>query len=571
MKSLFLIFTALLITLVAAINFAQWSTDPNVNNQICAASGDQFLPQIVSDGSGGAIIVWEDFRSGNNYDVYSQRISSTGLVLWSLNGVVIAAVSYDQTMPAIISDYNGGAIITWTDFRSGNYSDIYAQKINADGVPQWTTNGISVCNATNSQFNPSLISDGNGGAIVTWQDDRNGVFSGNIYAQHINSSGLPTWESNGVVICSKVTYRAKIAIASDGLSGAIIAWTDDRHSIGLNYDRDVYAQRIDVNGSVMWTADGIPVTSLIGSNQVYPKIINNRLNEVIVSWHDNRNGVDVDIYSQRIKNDGSLMWNQNGIALCTATESQTFPIIVSDNSEGAIVAWQDYRSGAYDVYAQRIDVDGSVLWTTDGVSVSAETNAQLSPDIASDGQGGAIITLVDYRDNGNQDIYAQRINNIGIIQWTLNGIAVSVSTADQSTPAVTSDGNGGAIITWWDYRNGSTSDIYAQQVSYGGELGVVTEVKDNVSSARSFNLEQNYPNPFNPSTTISWQSPLSGHQTIKLFDVLGKKVKTIVNGYFEAGNHSTLYIVNSTLPSGVYFYQLRSGDFIQTKKMIYLK
>jgi len=65
--------------------------------------------------------------------------------------------------------------------------------------------------------------------------------------------------------------------------------------------------------------------------------------------------------------------------------------------------------------------------------------------------------------------------------------------------------------------------------------------------------------------------PLSGKVTIKLFDILGGEVETIVDGYYEAGKHSTLYIANSALSSGVYFYQLKAGDYIQTKKMVFLK
>jgi glycosidase len=97
----------------------------------------------------------------------------------------------------------------------------------------------------------------------------------------------------------------------------------------------------------------------------------------------------------------------------------------------------------------------------------------------------------------------------------------------------------------------------------------------------SFKLEQNYPNPFsaggsaasggNPSTTISWQSPIGSWQTIKLYNSLGEEIDTIVEGYYEAGKHSKLYILHSTLPSGVYFYQLRAGDYIETKKMILIR
>jgi len=112
---------------------------------------------------------------------------------------------------------------------------------------------------------------------------------------------------------------------------------------------------------------------------------------------------------------------------------------------------------------------------------------------------------------------------------------------------------------------------------YDGEVSVPYE--DKLSISMSFSLEQNYPNPFNPSTTISWQSPVGCHQTIKLFDVLGREIETIVDGYYETGIHSTLYIANSLLPSGVYFYRLKAVDpstgsgqsFIQTKKMLLVK
>jgi DNA-binding beta-propeller fold protein YncE len=101
---------------------------------------------------------------------------------------------------------------------------------------------------------------------------------------------------------------------------------------------------------------------------------------------------------------------------------------------------------------------------------------------------------------------------------------------------------------------------------------ITSTVEDNNQhDISTFELCQNYPNPFNPSTKISWQSPVGSWQTIKLFDVLGRELETIVDGYYNSGVHSTLYIVNSTLPSGVYFYQLKAGDFVQTKKMIYLK
>mgnify|MGYP001160606718 CR=1 FL=1 len=117
-----------------------------------------------------------------------------------------------------------------------------------------------------------------------------------------------------------------------------------------------------------------------------------------------------------------------------------------------------------------------------------------------------------------------------------------------------------------------------KQTDYDGTSKYLNVVQVEIGLPKYFSLEQNYPNPFNPGTTISWQLPVSGNITIKLFDVLGKEIETIVDGYYEAGNHSTLYTINSVLPSGIYFYQLKvvnpttgTGVYLDTKKMILMK
>ncbi|MBK7631175.1 MAG: T9SS type A sorting domain-containing protein [Ignavibacteriales bacterium] len=94
----------------------------------------------------------------------------------------------------------------------------------------------------------------------------------------------------------------------------------------------------------------------------------------------------------------------------------------------------------------------------------------------------------------------------------------------------------------------------------------------NISSLipNQFYLSQNYPNPFNPSTKISWQSPIAGNQTLKIYDVLGNEVETLVNEYKPAGSYEVEFNASS-LSSGIYFYKLQAGEFIQTRKMILLK
>ena len=198
---------------------AQWSTDPAVNTPITAITGDQMSPRIASDGAGGAIIVWQDTRNGNN-DIYAQRIDAAGIAQWASNGVAICTATNEQQAPAITSDGSGGAIMAWQDRRSSSYT-IYAQKVNSSGVVQWTANGVSVATSA-SQLYPVITSDGSGGAIMSWNDNRPGVF-----IQRVDASGTVRWTADGVQLSSVAGTNDKLpAIVYDGSGGAVIAWND---------------------------------------------------------------------------------------------------------------------------------------------------------------------------------------------------------------------------------------------------------------------------------------------------------------------------------------------------------
>jgi hypothetical protein len=100
-----------------------------------------------------------------------------------------------------------------------------------------------------------------------------------------------------------------------------------------------------------------------------------------------------------------------------------------------------------------------------------------------------------------------------------------------------------------------------------------TDVDDELNLLPTvYKLEQNYPNPFNPSTKISWQSPVGSWQTLKVYDVIGREVATLVDEYRNAGSYNLEFRIESLeLSSGIYFYQLNARDYVETKKMMYLK
>ncbi len=641
---------------------AQWSNDPNVNTPICMVPGNQTFPVIVSDGSGGAIITWRDLRNGN-YDIYAQSVNASGDTLWKADGVAICTATGAQFDPFIASDDSGGAIITWEDTRSGS-NHIYAQRVSASGAVPWTTDGVAICtNTQGSQANPTIVSDGSGGAIITWYDSRNGQLD--IYAQRVDASGAMQWTVDGVAICTFSGNKQYPTIASDGSGGAIITWHDYRSF--TNYD--IYAQHVNASGTIQWTADGVAIDTATG-DQTLPIIVPDGSGGAIITCQDARNGSsNVDIYAQHVNASGAVQWTANGVAIDTATGNQTLPTIVPDGSGGAIITCQDARNGSsnVDIYAQHVNASGAVQWTANGVAVCTATGNQLNPTIASDGSGGATITWQDLRSGVNYDIYAQQVNASGAVQGTTNGVAICTAAGNQLSPTIVSDGLGGAIITWYDLRNGNDYNIYAQHVapdvslpiqlasmtattlttgaqldwttvSETNSLGFYVERKgqndgayatvsnlipgagtslqehnyqwtdtkvtngvynyrlrsvdldgtttysnaitvkvsgvlgvgDTRSLPTQFALQQNYPNPFNPSTVINYELPKAVYVRLVVYDMLGREVATLINGTQDAGYKSVQFNA-ANLPSGIYTYRLTAGTYVEVKKMALLK
>ena len=99
-------------------------------------------------------------------------------------------------------------------------------------------------------------------------------------------------------------------------------------------------------------------------------------------------------------------------------------------------------------------------------------------------------------------------------------------------------------------------------------INFVKEIEEGIS--KSFSLFQNYPNPFNPSTTISYSIPADGHVTLKVYDVLGSEVASLVDEQKHSGTFDVHFDANA-LSSGVYYYQLKAGEFTTTKKLVLMK
>ncbi|KPJ58288.1 MAG: hypothetical protein AMJ46_14410 [Latescibacteria bacterium DG_63] len=444
--------------LTQGLALASWQEN---GNPICTTPPAQIAPVIASDGAGGALIAWEDqSSSGKNSYVYAQRVDAFGDILWTADGLRICAAAYEQKAPAIISDGAGGAIVCWEDYRRIP-SDIYAQRVDPFGNLSWSPIGIAICEAGGYQYGPEVASDGAGGAIITWRDRRSGT-DFDIYAQRVDASGNVLWAADGVAICTAAGNQYSPQIDSDGAGGAIVTWEDKRS--GSHYD--IYVRRVDASGNLLWAADGVAICTAEGG-QFAPQIVPHG-GGAVITWFDRRKGSEDDIYAQRVDASGNLLWVADGAAICTAAGNQRDPQLASDGLGTCIITWRDRRTGgSYDIYAQRVDALGFVRWAAD-VGICTTSADQREPYIVPDEAGGAIVTWSAYSNGSDGDIYAQRVSVSGDILWRADGVVICAAAADQRAPQIVSDDEGGAIIAWSDSRSGSDYDIYAQRVRADG-------------------------------------------------------------------------------------------------------
>jgi hypothetical protein len=606
-------------------------------------------PEIASDGAGGAIVTW--YRNVSSYfgTIYAQHIGPGGELLWGQDGVIVYHSDDDgQTSPQIISDGAGGAIIAWENDENNNM--IYAQRLDSDGYTMWEGSGVRICmTPSKDNHRPRLAPDGAGGAVICWFDG--GRRSAHV--QRLNAAGDTLWRGNGMPCSASENWAEYPEIISDGAGGAIVTW----HEITPS-GRDVYVQRVDAGGDAIWGSSGIAVCDLPG-DQCYPRLVDDGAGGAFITWTDRRSPGH-GLYAQRVDADGNPLWQEYGVVVSTAYSSKELPKIVTDGSGGAIIAWVDNRDGNKDLYTQRINASGDTLWPALGVAVCTEPSYQIEAEIIPDGAGGAIVTWEDIR-SGNAAIYAQRVDAGGVVQWTTDGVLIGGSdTYGMFHPRFIPAGGGGAILTW---RDGSFTSlfgtIFAQRIGADGEpvaaelkwfaasfsgscvtiewelAGIEDEARfavmrgeresgrfemmsaddierdghmfrftdrdcmpgrtyryriivlDESGSRLLFETEpvmvpaapvilyQNYPNPFNPSTSISYYLPERCRVTLSVFSVDGAIKARLVDRLEDSGLHMVHWDGHDShgnpLPSGLYVYHLTAGKTAASKKLMLLR
>ncbi len=498
---------------------------------ICTLDSYQRDPELCQDGEGGAYIVWEDTRWDPYHgDLYFQRINSLGNPVYEDTGRVLCNANMEQRYCQIMYSDDGGAIFTWQDYRLDPYctvSDIYTQKVDPSGNYLWGNNGLLVCNADEMQGYPHLTTDGTGGAIIAWEDQREfgNPWYSDVYVQRISSTGTPLWTANGVVVCDAIHWQRSVTLKPDGNQGAFFFWADIRsgstglylqhhnsagvpqlpqnglqiHS-GIDYSISnpqmipvgngerilvvwmdnrygwntcLVLQIIDSEGNSYLEENGVPLCTPDTTGYMDDlQLISDLQGGALLVWKDNRisNQGFNQIFAQRLESDGSSTWIPGGVHIFPIIEEQERPYIAGDENGGAFVAWSGIVPGPsyMRIYAQHLDASGNQTWRPP-VQVSADTLEDICRSAVPDGEGGVIIAWYGgvY---GDYNVFAQKLDANGNALWQAGGLEVCNAQGNQRLPNVIPDGSGGAVFAWEDRRNFVDRNIFAQRVDRFGNL-----------------------------------------------------------------------------------------------------
>jgi len=174
------------------------------------------------------------------------------------------------------------------------------------------------------------------------------------------------------------------------------------------------------------------------------------------------------------------------------------------------------------------------------------------------------LNFISYGSGKTYEVELNFATELGLGRFVNNNINITPNTTHQLVPNWGDFADLGLTI-YVDNGNDGTID---DTIIVDNTVDVKDQGYNNIPT--EYKLEQNYPNPFNPTTTIRYSIPKAGSVTLKIYNLIGEEIATLVNEEKAAGNYEIEFDATQ-LPSGVYFYQIKAGDFSQTKKMLLLK
>ena len=422
---------------------------------ISSANGDQVEASLSFDGV-NFVSVWR-----NNLDIYGARVSPAGLVLDTrveggdvVGGVEISGDPSRQEQPSVACGASG-CLALWVDRRDGTIlgADLYGAII---GAGFSVGEDFPVFALDRQQVEPAVVAAG-AGWFAVWRDNSIGLQYP--YGARIAADGSLI-DPDGILLATGNNAQVDSVNARSD-DGWLLLWSDSR-AVG----NDVLGVRFDPAGAKI---DDSPRTISGAARQQNQPDLEWSGSDYVAVWSDAR-GANRDVFAARIDVGGTVM-DENGFAITSAARDQTMPAIAWSDGSSGLVVWQDRRAGNFDIFGAVIDSDGSVVAAD--LVVSDVAGDQLRPSVAFDPERS--VYLVVWQDRragpGETDIYGARVDTSGNV-LDPGGAAISTAAGQQLTPDV-AYAQDQFLVAWEDRRTDVVGDIYGARVTAADALSVV--------------------------------------------------------------------------------------------------
>jgi len=516
----------------------------------------QRSPDMVTDASGNSTVVWIDNRDGVAA-IYAQRFDSNRVKQWAASApgdvrVSIAAAAFDPMLalgsggstyvawyvqpsviaaqklnvngdrqwpsdiwvndtsgwptalsPAIAVNAANDIRVAWHDNRNDQRDDIFVQRLSDGGERLWLEDTPANSDRGTLTTHPVTRIGPNGYPVIVWFDGRNVYPNVDPYLQQVSPAGALQW---------RLDLRANTSTSSAFWSLAsrpCIAINKNNGNVAVVWDNntDVYAQMFDASGAALWSP-GLRVNTPATGRQHQPSCAFDASGYLYVIWSDERGGANqAHIYAQKLSPSGQVQWpaDRQVTIAGTATSSYAYPTLAFDEvSQSLYAAWQDFGSGTYDVYAQRLDLSGNRVWATDLPVSSGGASVSSSPSIAAVG-GHAYLAWVD----SANAVRVQKINSNGIAQW-----GGGVSQGSGQMPSIAVNAAGHSFIAWRRWSSGDVWHIVAQRLDAAGTPVWPSPVQVNDANGL---IGEDFPSidvGANNEAYVVWQDYRLGHPDI---------------------------------------------------------
>lgn len=536
--------------------YCQWTSDVRLTTDVASLD----YPSIATSGS-YVHTVWQDYRIGGNLEIYYKSSDNEGTD-WSAD-IRLTNNDGESYQPCIASS-GSNVHVVWWDYRDFQY-EIYYKRSTNNGL-NWEAD-TRITNTLRQSSAPSISVSGLDVHIVWEETTGAGSTQTQIYYIKSTDNGL-SWGT--AVQLNSINNNSLYPVISAFENNIHVSW----------YTNNKLHYRRSTNAGNSWLTDTLLVDA---TESVFPSIgVNNNMIHLI--WRENNSDI-------RYKNstNGGASWSATSKFLANTTSARQN---IAVQGSVVVVAWND-GSLHY-----MFSTDGGEAWSTDTV-LSTPINTFSNSLAIKDNNVHIIFAKTS---SGNKDLYYKKnpnqilpvelssfsssiVENNVKLNWItgfeINNAGFEIERRFASSQNewmkigyIPGAGNSNSLINYsysdYNLRIGKYN-YRLKQIDFNGNFryyNLQNEIIINVPE--HYILYQNYPNPFNPKTNIKYSLPKAEFVTIKVYDVAGKIVSELVREFKEAGNY--LETVDGTsFASGIYFYQIKAGDFTEKKRMVLVK